>query len=501
MADSDRLVEAATKLIYKPYAFTMFAYPWGKGVLSGMDGPDTWQKEILQEIGTSMESAEAAIREACASGHGIGKTALIAWIINWFMTTRPHPQVVVTANTQSQLTTKTWRELAKWHKLSQFSHWFKWTATKFYHVDHPETWCANAIPWSVENSEAFAGTHEKHVLVLMDESSKIEDVIWEVTEGAMTSKGALWVAFGNPTRNTGRFRECFAGGRHHHRWKCRQIDSRSAKMANKAEIEQWIRDYGEDSDFVRVRVKGEFPRASSMQFIGQDIVSEAQARKAHIDQYHHMPKIIGVDVARYGDDQTVICRRQGIASFEFEKHRELDNMTVAGVLQRYIREWKPDMVFVDEGGGQGVIDRLRQLGHTQVIGIQFGSKAPDKTHYANMRAYMWGRMKDWLKAGGTIPIDRDLAADLVGPEYGFNSRDQVLLEKKEDMKKRGLSSPDCADALALTFAMDVMPKTRAELIAEELDLPEKEFDPLNWGMDLDTAPGWNPLNWGMSRRR
>lgn len=495
------LTDVAAKLVFNPLAFVKVSFPWGEGLLQDHDGPDEWQTRILKRIGDEMMDAESAIRLAVASGHGIGKTALISWIILWFMTTRPHPQVVVTANTQPQLKTKTWRELAKWHKLCAWKKWFKWTATTFAHVDHKETWVANAIPWSAENSDAFAGTHEEHVLVLYDEASKIEDVIWEVTEGAMTTPGALWVAFGNPTRNTGRFKECFAGGQHSHRWLTEQIDSRTAKMANKKEIEQWITDYGEDSDFVRVRVKGVFPRASAMQLIPEDVVDRALGKVIPPGDFYHMPKIVGVDVARYGDDQSVICKRQGQAVGELDYYREIDNMTLAGCVATIIREWKPDAVFIDEGYGQGVIDRLRQLGYENIHGIQFGGRATDKAQYANKRSEMWGKMRDFLTAGGALPNDRELKADLIGPEYGFNARDAIQLERKEDMKKRGLRSPDAGDALALTFAMPVHEKSRRERIEEELDLPEEEYNPLTWGMDRKTSPGYDVLNWGMSKGR
>ena len=495
------LTDVAAKVVNKPLAFVKVSFPWGKGVLRDADGPDEWQSKVLRALGEGSVSPTEALRIAVASGHGIGKTALIAWIILWYMCTRPHPQVVVTANTQPQLKTKTWRELAKWWKLSAFASWFKWTATSFYHVDHKETWFASAVPWSLENSEAFAGTHEKYVLMIYDEASKIDDAIWEVTEGAMTTPGAVWIAFGNPTRNVGRFKECFPGGRHARRWLSMQIDSRTAKMANKREIDQWIQDYGEDSDFVRVRVKGEFPRASSLQFIAEDIVVAAMGRYVHPDQYYHMPKIIGVDVARYGDDQSVIMKRQGIAAFKAEKYRELDNMTLAGICQRHITDWRPDMMFIDEGGGQGVIDRLRQLGHDNVMGVQFGGKAIDKYQYANKRAEMWGLMKEWLAAGGSIPEDRGLKADLIGPEYGFTALDAIQLERKEDMKKRGLSSPDAGDALALTFAMKVLPRSKKEIIREELDLEEPEYNPLMDGIERNTRDGWNPLLFGLEKRR
>ena len=225
--------------------------------------PDEWQADVLRDIATNQ-------RVAVASGHGIGKTAEIAWIIHWFISTRPDPQIVVTANTKNQLDSKTWRELAKWNKQALNADIFEHSATKFFLKDSPDTWFASAIPWTEHNSEAFAGTHEEHVLVLFDEASNIAQPIWDVVEGAMTTTGAKWVAFGNPTRNTGAFRECF--GKFRHRWVCRQIDSRTAKMVDSKQVQQWIDDYGEDSDFVRVRVRGEFPRAGSNQFIsGEDV--------------------------------------------------------------------------------------------------------------------------------------------------------------------------------------------------------------------------------------
>ena len=171
-----------------PLKFVYYVFPWGdaKTVLADEDGPDTWQIDVLTTISTKLQETDAltdkevltaAIRIAVASGHGIGKTALVSWIILWFISTRDHPQIVVTANTLNQLTNKTWRELAKWKKLAIHGDWFEWTATKFYLKGEPETWFASAIPWSEHNSEAFAGTHEKHVLVIFDEASGISDTM------------------------------------------------------------------------------------------------------------------------------------------------------------------------------------------------------------------------------------------------------------------------------------------------------------------------------------
>lgn len=454
--DDEKLIEAVSGFYSDPLGFVLFVFPWGEeGGKLADKYPDEWQIKVLKELGEGTLTATEAVRIAVASGHGIGKSALVSWIILWFISTRPHPQIVVTANTKGQLETKTWRELSKWQKLAINSHWFEWTATKFYLKAHPETWFAACVPWSKERSEAFAGTHEDHVLVVFDEASLIDDSIWEVAEGAMTTKGAFWVCFGNPTRNTGRFRECF--GRFRHRWAAHQVDSRTAKMTNKSEIDQWKDDYGEDSDFFRVRVKGEFPRASSMQFIALDSVRSASERAISEKDIHHSSIVFGVDVARYGDDMSVICIRKGQAVLEIKKYRELNTMELSSVVSQAISEYRPAAVFIDSGAmGAGVVDRLRQLGF-RVTEVNFGSRAADDKHYANKRAEMWGRMREWLKTG-SLPADKELMNDLTAPEYSFDMKERIILERKEDMKKRGLASPDSADALALTFAEYVADK-------------------------------------------
>jgi hypothetical protein len=440
-----------------PLRFVKLVFEWGEDDLEGCTGPDEWQAELLTRIGDWVKKGGTiaeALQVAIASGHGIGKGAETAWIILWAMATRKDLNGVVTANTKQQLETKTWRELALWHNRSIIKSMFEWTATKFYHVSAPETWYVSAVPWSEKNSEAFAGLHGEHVIIIYDEASSIPDSIWEVSEGAMTTPGAMWFVFGNPTRNTGRFRECF--GKNKHRWMTRQIDSRLCKMTDKRKLAQWVEDYGEDSDFVKIRVRGTFPSASSMQFIPGDLVDDAQARDAKC--YLEEPLILGVDVARFGDDQSVICYRRGrdARTIEWGKYRGLDTMQLAARVSEAVHTHQVDTVFVDGGGvGGGVVDRLRQL-HVAVIEVNFGSKAED-TRYQNKRAEMWGNMREWLP-GGALPKDRELIDDLIGVEYGFTPTNKILLEKKETMKKRGLASPDLGDALALTFAYPVAPK-------------------------------------------
>lgn len=433
-----------------PLGFVYYAFPWGEGELSGHDGPDTWQAEQLVRVAQSIKTDPlGTIREATASGHGIGKSTLVAWIILWAMSTRPQLNGVVTANTLPQLATKTWRELSLWHKRMINEHWFKWTATKFHHRQHPETWFVAAVPNTEHNSEAFAGLHGTHTLIIYDEASGIPDTIWEVSEGAMTDPRAMWFVYGNPTKNTGKFRNCFANDT---RWTVRQIDSRTAKMTNKDEITEQIAEYGDDSDFVRVRVKGQFPRAGSMQFLASDIVDRAMVWECEYEAHFQMPVVIGVDVARYGDDKTVIAIRQGRKLLELRKFRELNTMQVATITADAIREFRPAACFVDGVGiGAGVVDRLRLMDY-EIIEVNAGSKPDDDVTYYNKRIEMWDRMKRWIRDGCDIPNDTELRNGLIGIEYGFDDKERMRLERKQDMKRRGLDSPDEGDAIAHTFA-------------------------------------------------
>ncbi len=312
----------------RPLDFVRGAFPWGnpKYELAKHDGPDAWQTKVLEEIGRGLGDGRIApseaIQIAVASGHGVGKSGLVSWLILWALSTYADSRGIVTANTEVQLRTKTWAELAKWHRLFIAKHWFDYTATALSSVDaaHEKTWRVDAVPWSERNTEAFAGLHNqgKRVFAYFDEASSIPDVIWETTEGALTDAGTqiVWAVFGNPTRNTGRFRECF--GRFRHRWLRHQIDSRTAKLTNKDQIARWVADYGEDSDFVRVRVRGVFPRAGSLQFISSEVAEAAAGLDRDVAVTRMDPLVMGVDVARFGcfDDQTEILTDDGWKFFD-----------------------------------------------------------------------------------------------------------------------------------------------------------------------------------------
>ena len=470
-AAEQKLIAFCAETSNDPLLFARAAYPWGETALKDSKGPRKWQQEILDIIGSHIRNPATRftpLKIAISSGHGPGKSALISMVTHWAMSTCVDCKVLVTANTERQLLTKTVPEISKWYRLAFNSHWWKVTATSISSVDkvHERTWRMDAIPWSMSSSESFAGLHNqgRRILVVFDEGSAIEDKIWEVVEGAMTDKDTeiFWLAFGNPTRGSGRFRECF--GKFKDRWLRKQIDSRTVEGTNLEQFAEWEADYGNDSDFFRVRVKGEFPRAASTQFIPSDLVEAARKRKPEAGLRD--PLIFGVDVARFGDDSTVICFRRGrdARSIPWIKMRGADTMTIAARVAQLYHDLHPDQIFIDGGGpGGGVIDRLTQL-KVPVIEVQFGGAADrgqlsqeGLVKYANKRAEMYGNLREWLKRG-MIPDEAELASQMTGVEYGYTMRegqDKILLESKKDMKKRGLSSPDEVDSLACTFAFPV----------------------------------------------
>lgn len=828
--DLELAAYVATTFYDDPLGFVLFAFPWGEGALSGETGPDEWQREQLLRIGAKVKAnafdgvhAVEPIREAVASGHGTGKSADVSWIILWVMSTRVNAIGTVTANTATQLETKTWRELAKWLGMCITGHWFKLSADSLAHKQHPKTWRCDAVTCEERNSEAFAGQHnanstsfyifdeachddqtdvmtqrgwrrfaevtaddelltpdgwqrptalhvshrvgvmksierrglsmlvtpnhhlwlrsrktgllrkrradsitmgeevsprvvewsgaeypvsdddlrldawyysEGHLLrnayttkgsgvgrpplgrkwhgfgitnredrgisslldrlglrwseaskattrqwliydparanryaeqgvgclaktippwmfrlsrrqarvfletyaegdgyrrsgatliytssermahdlhalaclagfnaslttrqlagtrvwikdhwasattdgyvvrmsetgagaaisravirdvdydgmvycatvpagllltrrkgtVIWSGNSAVPDAIYDVAEGGLTDGEPMIFVYGNPTRNSGRFREIF--GRLRHRWTTKQIDSRTTKKANKAEIARWAEDYGEDSDFFRVRVRGEFPRVGSTQFIGSHVIEAAMdpERDPHVTIMD--PMVIGVDVARFGDDQSVIYFRRGHDGRTHPplKFRGLDTMQLAARVAEAFAEFRADAIFVDETGvGAGVVDRLRQL-RFPVTGVSFAAEpdrampagdGADRFGYRNKRAEIYGVMRDWLRYGA-LPRDPELKADLENIQYGYvpyKGKDVILLEKKEDMKKRGLASPDIADALALTFAYPVAASDHSRAVSRSRGAGshEVEYDPM-----------------------
>ena len=483
------LIEDLASFSSDPLGWVYWAFPWGEpGELEKFDGPEEWQQDILRQLAFGLITVQEAILLARTSGHGIGKSALVAWIILWAISTFEDTKGVVTANTENQLKTKTWVEVATWHRRFIARQLFNLTATAIFSADpeHERTWRIDMVPWSERNTEAFAGLHNqgKRILVIYDEASAIPDIIWEVTEGALTDRNTqiIWAAFGNPTRNKGRFRECFAGGKFAHRWKSAAIDSRTVRFTDKQQFERWKQDYGEDSDFFRVRVRGVFPRVDSESFIPFDLARLASERTPSEQRAN---VILGVDVGRFGDDPSVIYPRCGRDAQTLPPEVYfVDTMTLVTKIMDAFHRYRALYIFVDEGGvGGGVVDRLRQL-RLPVIGVDFGAKAQGTAldggvKYANRRAEIWGEMREWLATGSIVNkvrgLELTLVDELVGPNYGLNQREEILLESKKDMRRRGVPSPNIADALACTFALPLFDIPVSDL----RDLPKAESPDFN----------------------
>jgi hypothetical protein len=484
---NDAIIELAAGCQFDPSRWSNAAWDWGHGELSDYDGPRQWQADIFQIIRDHLANPETRfmpLRISVASGHGIGKSASMGMVSNWAMSCWPDAKVLTTANTEGQLRTKTAPEIGKWFRMAITSHWFDVQTTSIKSKDptRGESWRMDFSPWSEHNTEAFAGLHNKGriILLLFDEASKIADKVWEVAEGALTDENTviIWIAYGNPTRNTGRFRECFRKFRH--RWINRQIDSRTVDGTNKAFLQQLVDDNGEDSDIVKVRVRGQFPSQSAMQFISETDVDNA--RKIHLrpQQYKFAPVILGVDPAWTGDDSLVIMLRQGLYSKCLAEIPRNDNdIEVANLIARLEVEHQADAVFIDAGYGTGIFSAGQVMGRAWRL-IWFSGKAINPGYF-NKRAEMWGTMKQWLKAGGAIdPNDQQLYDDLTAPETVPKLDGKIQLESKEDMKKRGVPSPNKADALGLTFAEPVAKRT-TPIGANNHHAVQVEYDPYGDG--------------------
>jgi hypothetical protein len=453
-----------------PEAFVLFAFPWGQAntPLARFSGPRKWQREVLRDVANHLKANRNAdvmqtLREAVASGRGIGKSALVSWLILWMLSTRIGCSVIVSANSEAQLRSVTWGELTKWTAMAINAHWWEISATKLVPAQWVTTlverdlkkgtryWAAEGKLWSEENPDSYAGVHNHDgMMVVFDEASGIPDPIWAVASGFFTENilDRYWFAFSNPRRNNGYFFEAVEGSKREF-WSSRKIDARTVEGTDKNVYEQIIDEYGEDSPQARVEVYGEFPSAGDDQFIPPHLVEEAFRRPAYKDM--EAPVVIGVDPARSGADSTVIAVRRGRDLVALHRYYGDDTMTTVGHVIEAIEEYKPTLTVIDEGGlGYGILDRLTEQRY-KVRGVNFGWKSKNAIMWGNKRAELWGAMREWLKTAA-ITEDRKLKSDLIGPKTKPDSSGTIFLESKKDMKARGLASPDAADAIAVTFA-------------------------------------------------
>lgn len=492
------LISELVSYKYDPYGFAMFAFPWGQQntPLAKLDGPRSWQvdqfRRITDHLLLDIEKQRIGLNPspiylAISSGRGIGKSALLGMLNMWLASCWVGATGIVTANTETQLRSRTMAELGKWHTMAINRHWFdkssmslrphKWFGelienqlkmdTQYYYVE--------AQSWSAENPDAFAGAHSQiGMMVSYDEASGIDDQIWNVTEGFFTDLAPirLWVNISNPRRNSGRFFDCFHQDSEF--WSTSNIDSRTVENVDKGVYDRIAEKYGEDHDVTRVEVKGMFPVTAEAQFIDGGAIRDAAERENHEDT--GAPLVMGVDVARFGEDKSVIAFRRGrdARSIPWQYYEKLDTQQLATRVADAIRKYDPDAVFIDGGGvGGGVVDALKAM-RFRVIEVQSGASADDKNKYRNKRAEMWALMRDWIEVG-CLPQRDELLYELGAPSYTWHPNSgQLMLESKDDMKKRGIGSPDAADALAHTFALpvarrDIRIKNAKQSMARDID--------------------------------
>ena len=431
--------------------------------------PAAWQ----DRVGNSLLVNK---RTSVASGHGIGKTAFGASAIHWFIATRPNPAIVATSNTENQLVNKLWRELNKVNQGAKNRAWFDWKQKSFTAFNDP-TSKADAISWSADNSEAFAGTHETHVLGVFDEASAIDRVIFNVFAGAMTTPGARWLCLGNSTRNEGYFYDATHGHRVAKKegdldrgmWNAFVIPSWESPFVDPAWVSEMKESLGEDSDEYRVRVAGLPPQFDAEQFIPRHFVSLANEREVEV--FNRWPLILGVDIGSTGDRSIIVPRRGRVALrkglMRFRGERTTD---FARAIVEQIRFWREDeglnanVIAEAVGMGVGVVETVEDMGYAENIwGINPGNTASEAELYSNLRCEMWALGKEWLEGEVSLPNEPELSEDLVTVKRkpsGTNSK--LRLESKDEMRRRGVRSPDWADALMLTFAVpfDLLPEKR-----------------------------------------
>jgi hypothetical protein len=461
-------------------AFVLFAYPWGKEntPLHNQKGPRNWQRDDLQEISEHIGRQRVTediglfpemFKKATASGRGPGKSALVSWLADWFATTRPGSSTIITANTEPQLKSKTFAEINKWTSLLVNAHWFDTSVLAV----RPQDWFKEALKeqlkidstyyyiqgllWSEDNPDAFAGAHNLYGMQLIfDEASGIPNKIFDVSEGFFTDPilDRYWHIFSNPRRNAGGFFDAFHKNKKF--WRLRNLDTRTVEGIDLQRVKNIIEQHGIDSDMVRIEVLGQFPKQGNKQFISNQLVYDAQHRPLPEDDLG-APLIMGVDVARYGDDRSVIRFRRGrnARTIPPKEFRHKDNMALANECAHMIDTYHPDCVNIDAGNGTGVIDRLREMKY-KVNEIWFGSTDGVEPEWANLRTQMYASARDWL-AGGCIDDSPQLFADLTVPEYYFYGKaaDKIMLQSKEELRKEGNPSPDDGDAFVLTFATRV----------------------------------------------
>lgn len=423
--------------------------------------PDKWQEAHLW----ALVDRDRLGLKACK---GPGKTCVLSWDAWWFMSCFPMPKLAATSISGANLQDGLWTEMAKWRARSQFlTEAFEWQKSRIYAKDHPERWWMSARTWrdgadSSQQANTLAGLHEDYMMFLIDEAGGVPDAVMSAAEGALaTGKVCKIIMAGNPTHLSGPLYR--AATREAHLWHMISITGdpddpmRSPRVSIKWAREQ-IEKYGKDNPWVMVNVFGQFPPSSLNVLLGPNDVEKSMGRHLTEDKYAFSQKRLGVDVARFGDDRTIIFPRQGLAAFNCAEMRGADGPQIAARLAKARNRWLEngtndiiELIDCTGGFGASAYDAYRVAGYSP-IDVQFGGKAIDP-RYENKRAEMWFEMAEWVKRGGALPDDPELQKELTAPTYTFNKHGKFLIEPKDQIKARLGFSPDKADALVTTFAL------------------------------------------------
>ena len=411
------------------------------------------QKELVRL------SDDQSARVAVSSCTGSGKTAILSMLTFLYLMVLPDCRILITSPSYNQLVRVFYSELTKWHKKmpQQFQEFFNITREKVEYTNAKKfLQFASLVTSSVENSESLQGGHADNYVIFGDEASGISEDAFDILVGTLsTGKGGRFILVSNPVRSSGRFYEIF--NRDLGSWKKLYFSAFDSPNVNPDWIEEMRETYGEDSDLYRMRVQGRFPRVGVAQFISAESVDDAVRNILSPNSYMHFPKVMGVDIARFGDDSTVFTVRQGPKLLDFRVFKGLDTMEVASKVAEYQAMHGCAKIFIDSIGiGAGTFDRCRQLG-LPVQEVIVSNKSTEPNIYCNLRSQVWGKMRDWLNNGADLPTssrdkDTNLASQLTSMEYAYNGKMQVQLMSKKDLKKSGHPSPDIADSLSLTFA-------------------------------------------------
>ena len=414
--------------------------------------PDPWQIEMLEAVNAGER------RISIRSGHGVGKSTAASWVMLWTLLTNFPVKIVVTAPTSAQLFDALFSELKRWigELPVALSTILDVKSDRVSHRAAPSDAFISARTSRPENSEALQGIHSDKVLILVDEASGIPPAVFEAAAGSMSGANACTILLGNPTRSSGFFFDT------HHRqaaeWWTRKVSCSDSPRVSDEYIREMATRYGSESNAYRVRVLGEFANKDDDTAIPLELVESAMNRE-NVTVLDDEGIVWGLDVARFGSNNSVLAKRQGRRLLSLRSWNNLDLMALCGAVMAEYESCpprqQPAAICIDSiGVGGGVVDRLREL-NLPAIGINTAETPAMRQTYLNLRAELWFKVKAWLEARDcSMPRDDNLLAELVSPKYKFTSSGKLQIEGKDAMKKRGLPSPDMADALCLTFAVE-----------------------------------------------